>query len=167
MFELFMLDCHGYGKSTGRIQSEVQLRSDVAAAWRQVAPRYRGLRTVVYGRSLGTALAAGLAAQIQPDLTILVSPYWSMAAMARLHYPLLPTALLRYPLRTFEDLARIQGPVLLIHGDRDALIPFDHSVRLQAVARNVQLVRIEGAAHNDLQDADQYLQAIADSLARI
>jgi len=166
-FDLFMLDYRGYGKSTGRIQSEAQLRSDVAAAWQQLAPRYRGLRTVVYGRSLGTALAAGLAAQIQPDLTILVSPYWSMTELACLHYPLLPTGLLRYPLRTFQDLARIQGPVLLIHGDRDSLIPFDHSVRLQAVARNAQLVRIEGAAHNDLQDFAPYLKAVSEGLARI
>ena len=166
-FDLFMLDYRAYGKSTGRIQSEAQLRGDVAAAWQQLAPRYRGLRTVVFGRSLGTALAAGLAAQIQPDLTILVSPYWSMTELARLHYPLLPTALLRYRLQTFQDLTRIQGPVLLIHGDLDALIPVDQSVRLQAVARNAQLVRIQGAAHNDLQDFGQYLQTIAEALARI
>jgi pimeloyl-ACP methyl ester carboxylesterase len=166
-FDLFMLDYRGYGKSTGRIQSEVQLRDDVAAAWRQLAPGYRSLRTVFYGRSLGTALAAGLAAQVQPDLTILVSPYWSMTELAHLHYPLLPTALLRYPLRTFQDITRIQGPVLLIHGERDPLIPFDHSVRLQALARNAQVVRIEGAAHNDLQEFDQYLKAIAHGLARI
>jgi len=166
-FDLFMFDYRGYGKSTGRIQSEAQLRSDVMAAWRTIAPRYQGLRTVVYGRSLGTALAAGLAAQIQPDLTILVSPYWSMVELARLHYPLLPTFLLRYRLRTFQDLARVQQPVLLIHGDRDPLIPFDHSVRLQAVTRNVQLVQVQGAAHGDLQDYDQYLRAIADRLARL
>ena len=166
-FDLFMLDYRGYGKSTGRIQSEAQLRRDVMAAWLQIAPRYRGLRTVVYGRSLGTALATGLAAQIQPDLTILVSPYWSMVEIARLHYPLLPTALLRYRLPTFRDLARIQGPVLLLHGDRDPLIPFDHSVRLLAVNPNAQLVRVEGAAHGDLQEHDQYMKAIADRLAQL
>jgi hypothetical protein len=45
---------------------------------------------VIYGRSLGTALAAGLAAEVQPDLTILVSPYCDMAQLMTLHYPLLP-----------------------------------------------------------------------------
>ena len=166
-FDLFMIDYRGYGKSTGSIRSEAQLRADVTAAWNLIAARYQGRRKVVYGRSLGTALAAGLAASIEPDLTILVSPYWSMVEMARLHYSHLPVWLLRYPLPTYEDLARIRGPVLLIHGDQDPLIPFEHSVRLQAVARSARLIRIEGAAHNDIQDFDSYRNSLAAELARL
>ncbi|HEX4586219.1 MAG TPA: alpha/beta fold hydrolase [Burkholderiaceae bacterium] len=166
-FDLFMIDYRGYGKSTGRIESEAQLHADVAVAWDSIAGRYRDLRKVLVGRSLGSALAARLAARIQPDLTILVSPYWSVAEVARLHYPLLPGFLLRYPLMTFQDIGRIEGPVLLIHGDLDPLIPLDHSVRLQAAARNAQLVRIAGGAHNDLQDFDLYRHAIAAALARL
>jgi pimeloyl-ACP methyl ester carboxylesterase len=165
--DVFMIDYRGYGKSTGRIRSEAQLHQDVAAAWQHIATRYQDCRRIIYGRSLGTALAARLAAQIRPDLTVLVSPFWSLIEIARLHYRLLPTALLRYPLKTFEDVARIEGRVLMIHGDRDALIPFDHGVRLQALARNAELVRIAGAAHNDLQEFDAYTQAIADALDRL
>lgn len=164
-FDLFMIDYRGYGKSSGRIESEAQLHSDVDVAWEQVAAGYKDLRKVVYGRSLGTALAARLAARIQPDLTILVSAYWSMAELARLHYPLLPGFLLRYPMMTFRDVGRIAGRVLLIHGDQDRLIPFEHSVRLRALAQNADLVRIAHASHADLQDFDQYLRAIAEALA--
>jgi len=164
-YDLFMLDYRGYGKSTGRVTSEAQLRSDVAAAWQQIAPLYKGRCKVFLGRSLGSALAAGLAARFQPDLTILVSPYWSVTELAALHYPFVPAVLLRYRLETFRDIAHIDGPVLLIHGDRDAVIPFDHSVRLQAAARAAQLVRLTGAAHNDLQDFDDYGKAIAARLA--
>jgi len=166
-FDLFMIDYRGYGKSSGRIESEAQLHSDVAVAWEQIAGRYRDLRKVIYGRSLGTALAARLAARIQPDLTILVSAYWSVAELARLLYPLLPVFLLRYPLMTFQDVGRIAGRVLLIHGDHDRLIPFDHSVRLRAVARDAELVRIAGAAHGDLQDFERYQQTVAEALARL
>jgi hypothetical protein len=118
-----MLDYRGYGKSSGRIESEEQLRADVRAAWQAVAPQYAGKRTVIYGRSLGTALAAGLAAEVQPDLTILVSPYCSMRQLMRQHHPLLPPALLRYPLATCADAVRIDGPLLLVHGEQDTLIP--------------------------------------------
>jgi uncharacterized protein len=166
-FDLFMIDYRGYGRSTGRIESEAQLHSDVAAAWDLIAARYQGLCKVVYGRSLGTSLAARLAARIQPDLTILVSAYWSMAELARLHYPLLPAFLLRYPLMTFRDVGRIDGRVLLIHGDQDRLIPFEHSVRLRALIRDAELVRITGAAHTDLQEFDQYLEAITQGLSRL
>ena len=63
-FDLFMVDYRGYGKSSGRIKSEAQLRADVLAAWRSVAPLYACKCKVIYGRSLGAALAAGLAAQV-------------------------------------------------------------------------------------------------------
>jgi pimeloyl-ACP methyl ester carboxylesterase len=56
---------------------------------------------------------------------------------------------------------------LLIHGDHDRLIPFDHSVRLRAVARDAELVRIAGAAHGDLQDFERYQQTVAEALARL
>jgi len=80
-FDLFMLDYRGFGKSTGTIEGEQQLHDDVKAAWQQIATQYTGKKIVVYGRSLGTGLATRLADEIQPDLTILVSPYSSLKAM--------------------------------------------------------------------------------------
>jgi len=163
-FDLVMIDYRGYGKSTGRIRSEAQLRADAAAAWDHVAPLYRGRRVVLLGRSLGTALVAGLAVRIHPDLTILVSPYWSMRELAALHYPWVPGALLRYPLETWRDVAAIEGPVLLLHGDRDDLIPHSHSQRLQSAARSGQVVLVPGAAHGDVTDFAIYGEAIAQRL---
>ena len=75
---IVMMDYRGYGKSTGRIESEAQLNADARAVWARYAPRYRGRKVVFFGRSLGSGLAASLAAQEQPDLTLLVSPYRSM-----------------------------------------------------------------------------------------
>ncbi|KQW52206.1 hypothetical protein ASD88_06350 [Pelomonas sp. Root662] len=164
-FDLVMPDYRGYGKSTGRIESEAQLHADVMAVWRSVAPRYAGKRVVIYGRSLGTGLAAELAATVQPDLTVLVSPYASIAGLARHHYPWVPTLALRYPLRTDRVIERIRGPVLLVHGDRDEVIPFAESAKLQAVLPGARLLRIEGGSHNDLQDMPAYRQAMAVALA--
>lgn len=159
-FDLVMLDYRGYGKSSGHIQSEAQLHADVAAVWAQVAPRYVGRRIVIFGRSLGTALAAALAAQLQPDLTVLASPYISMAALAREHYPWVPQALLRYPLRTDEQLPRIRTPVLLLHGERDELIPIAHSQTLSKLGPHIQFAPIAGAGHNDLHEFDGYRQSL-------
>ena len=163
-FDLVMPDYRGFGKSTGRIESEAQLHTDVMAAWLAVAPRYAGKRIVIYGRSLGTGLAAELAAAVQPDLTVLVSPYASIAGLAREHYPWLPTQALRYPLRTDRAIGRIRGPLLLVHGDNDEVIPFSESAKLQAVLPHAQLVRIEGGGHNDLQQLPAYRQAMAAAL---
>lgn len=170
-FDLFMLDYRGYGKSSGRIESEAQLRADVRAAWAVVAPQYKGRKIVVYGRSLGSGLAAGLSAELAdstpPDLTVLVSPYTSMAALAGEHYAWIPQAVLRYPLRTDQIVGRIRSPLLLIHGVQDALIPLAHSDTLKAMAPHASLLRIAGAAHNDLQDFDTYLDGYGRALAAL
>jgi len=90
-----------------------------------------------------------------------------MTELARIHFPLVPTSLVRYRLETFRDVARIDGPLLLVHGDGDAVIPLAHSVRLRAVARSAQFVGIAGAAHNDLEDFAEYHRAIAERLIKL
>ena len=168
--ELFMLDYRGYGKSSGQVRSQAELLADVQAAWRTVAPGWQARPVVIYGRSLGSGLAAQLAARLpadhQPALLMLVSPYRSLQALAAQHYPWLPSGLLRYPLRT--DLAlqalHAQGasgpPVLLLHGEQDALIPIAHSEALAAANPGVALQRIAGAGHGDLQAMPAYLDAV-------
>lgn len=164
--DLFMLDYRGFGKSSGRIESQAQLEADVRAAWAQVAPRYAGKTRMIYGRSLGTGLAAELAAEVQPELTVLVSPYRSMAALAAEKYPWVPGAVLRYPLRTDLALPRVKGPVLLVHGGRDTLIPPSHSEALRALAPQTELLLVAQAAHNDIHDFTAYLEGLSAFLAR-
>jgi uncharacterized protein len=158
--DLFMIDYRGYGKSSGRISSQTQLEADVRAAWATVAPLYAGRRVVLFGRSLGSGLAASLAADMQPDLTVLVSPYTSLRALAAEHYPWVPTALLRYPLRTDEAITKIRGPLLLAHGGRDTLIAPEHSTRLQAIVPKAQLLLVPDAGHNDIHQHQAYLEAL-------
>jgi uncharacterized protein len=164
-FDLVMPDYRGYGHSTGRIASQAQLQADVAAVWRSVAPRYAGKRVVFFGRSLGTGLAAQLATEVQPDLTVLVSPYASLQALAAEQYPWVPGGLLRYPLRTDWALPRVNRPVLLVHGELDTLIRPEHSERLRQLQPAARLVRVPGAGHNDLQDFALYHQVLAQALA--
>lgn len=162
--DLVMMDYRGFGKSSGRIESEAQLHADVEAVWQSVAARYRGKRVIAYGRSLGTGLAAAWAATHQPDLTILVSPYSSMLDLAAMHYPWVPDAALRYPLRSDEAVPRIHTPVMLIHGDQDGLIPLAHSQALAERAPGARLVVIAGAAHNDVHQFAAYKDAIDQAL---
>ena len=166
-YDLVMLDYRGYGKSTGRIESEAQLHADVDAVWSAVADRYQGVVHVVLGRSLGSALAARWAVKHQPKLTVLVSPYCSMSDLAKQHFPLVPSSLLRYPLTTCDDMAQLRQPALLIHGGKDALISPQHSERIQAGAPQANLLRIEHAAHNDIHLFDTYTQALRDSLGAL
>lgn len=166
-YDLFMLDYRGYGKSSGRIESEEQLRADVLAAWRSVAGRYLGKRRVIYGRSLGTALAAGLAAEVQPELTILVSPYCRMVELMRASHAWLPPFILRYPLDTCRDLGQIRGSVLLVHGEQDQTIPIGHSEQLLALAPQARLLRLPGAGHTDVHQFPAYVERMTQALREL
>ncbi len=173
-FDLFMIDYRGFGKSSGEITSEAQLRADVRTAFDAVAPQYAGRKIVVYGRSLGSGLAAGLAAELaqnaqlpQPDLTVLVSPYSSMVALAAQAYPYVPGWVLRYPLRTDELVAKIKSPLLLFHGSDDKLIAPQHSAALKGRAQQAEVVVITGAGHNDVQTFAPYRERFAAALAAL
>ncbi len=159
-FDVFMLDYRGYGKSTGRIRSERQLHADVLAAYRSVASEYAGRPIVLYGRSLGTGLAAKLATEVDASLLVLVSPYSSLRELGRTHFPWVPPFVVRYPLLATEWLPSVKAPVLLLHGDRDALISVAHAKRLQVLRPDAELVIVEGAAHDDIHVFDQYIETL-------
>lgn len=168
-FDLVMPDYRGFGKSSGSIASAGQLRADVRAVWDAVAAQYQGKRVVLYGRSLGTALAADLAAQLSaearpPQLTVLVSAYSSMRALSQEFYPWVPAPLVRYPLDTASHLPRIAGPVLLVHGERDALIGVHHARRLQQVLPAARLLLVPDAGHDDIDAAALYRQHLREAL---
>jgi alpha-beta hydrolase superfamily lysophospholipase len=161
-YDLFIFDYRGYGKSTGRIESEDQLVADVRAAWDAIAPRYQGKPIVVYGRSLGTGLATRLARDVDPALLVLVSPYTSLAAVGKREYPFVPERLNKYPLRTDELIGEIRCPILLVHGTADSLIPFSESEKLKTLARApAELLPVPGAGHHDLQHSPVYLDGLA------
>ena len=171
-FDVVMFDYRGFGKSSGQIESEAQLRADVVAVWEHFAPMYEGKRVVISGQSLGTGLAAGLAAQLcsdghAPDLTLLVSPYSSMRALAAELYPWVPMQVLRYPLHTLEHAAKLLGPVMLIHGEKDELIGIHHSETLCKSMRKAELLRVTGAGHSDVHQFPTVRMALQSALGRL
>ncbi|HSV46526.1 MAG TPA: alpha/beta hydrolase [Ramlibacter sp.] len=168
-FDLVMFDYRGFGKSSGRIESEAQLHADVRAVWSAFAPQYAGRHAVIIGQSLGTALAAGLSADLSaegsaPDLTMLVSPYSSMQALADEIFPWVPRQVLRYPLPTLDHARRMTCPLMLIHGDKDELIGFHHSEALHVAVPQASLLKVEGAGHSDVHQFASFREALASAL---
>lgn len=171
-FDVVMFDYRGYGKSSGRIESEEQLRCDVGAVWDAYAEQYQGKRVVIAGQSLGTALAAGLGAQLcaqarAPDLTLLVSPYTSMRALADELYPWVPGRVLRYPLHTAQHAVKLKGPLMLVHGDKDELIGIHHSHALVSAVPDARLHCLEGAGHGDVHKHPSFRSMLAGALAAL
>lgn len=138
----------GYGGSTGA-PSEQGLRLDGAAAYDWLAGRVDPSRIILFGESLGTGVAVGLAAERKAGLLALDSPYASIVDLGRMRFPFLPVALLsRDPFRSIDDAPRVAIPVVAQHCTSDWVIPLSEARRLVAAfPAPPDFAVIEGRCH--------------------
>ena len=145
---LLAVSWRGYGGSSGQ-PSEVGLRRDAEAAHDWLAGRVEPHRLVLFGESLGTGVAIGLAASRKAALLVLDSPYASIVDLGRLRFPFLPVALLsRDPFRSIDLAPSVHIPVIAQHCTQDWVIPLSESLRLLAAFPGKPSVTvIEGRCH--------------------
>jgi len=149
---VFIFDYRGYGKSQGR-PSEAGLSRDALAAYEVVTQRYgvKPERLILFGRSLGAAVATELATTRSAAGLILETPFPSVQAMVRAHYGVLPLHLLleaRYDL--VSRLPDVRVPILVIHGDSDRIVPLALARQVYEAAPSPKaFYLIHGADHND------------------
>lgn len=148
---VFIFDYRGYGRSTGKT-SEAGTYEDAATAWRHLTQEhgYKAEQIVLFGRSLGAAIAAQLAAQQTPRALIIESAFTSVPKMAAELYPFLPARWLsRYDYATESYLSEVGCPILVVHSRDDEIIPFHHGESLYAAANSPkQFLEIRGG-HNE------------------
>jgi fermentation-respiration switch protein FrsA (DUF1100 family) len=167
---VFLFDYRGYGLSEGE-PSEAGLLKDAEAAWRllQARPDVDPRGVVLFGRSLGAAVAAELATRVEPAALILETPFTTLLDMGRHHYWFLPVRwLVRSRYDTLGAIRRVRVPVLVLHGDADEIVPFDMGEQVFAAASEPKaFYRIPGASHNDtyLVGGKAYLRALREFLA--
>ena len=167
---VLIIDYRGYGRSEGR-PSEAGLQRDAQAAWRflRAEKGFAAERIVLFGRSLGGAVAAAQAAEVTPGALILESTFSSAKDVAAEHYPLLSKLiLLRYDFDTAIRVKGIDCPLLVIHSEDDEIIPFHLGERIYTAANEPkQLLRLRGG-HNlgFIQSQPQYERGIGEFLSR-
>lgn len=165
-YDVFLLDYRGYGKSEGRISSQAQLLADADLAYQQLLKQYPEEQVVLLGYSLGTGVAAWLAAQHHPKQLILQAPYPSMRAMARQHYPWVPGFIVRYPLHTDKVLPHITAPIVIFHGDQDEVIDYRTTLKMKRLLKpQDQFIALPGVGHNGMTENPGYQQLIRQLLA--
>lgn len=149
-FGLYAPSYRGYAGSQGS-PSEDALISDGLEHFDRMASS--GTPVVVHGESLGSGIAAAVAAERpQTDLVVLEAPYTALIDMAADRYPWLPVDLLmKDPMPTRDRVGKIAAPVLIVHGTEDRVIPVEHGRRLFEYAKPPkQLVIVEGGGHSTL-----------------
>lgn len=149
---VLLVDYRGYGASTGK-PSEAGTYTDAQAAWHWLTTE-RGFKPVditVVGESLGGAVAAELAARMQPRALVLISAFTSVPDLGSEIYPWLPVRLIsRYRYDTLQNLRQFRGPVLIAHSRDDEIVPFAHGERLHAAAAGATPLLEMRGGHNEV-----------------
>ncbi|MFP4581465.1 MAG: alpha/beta hydrolase, partial [Candidatus Sumerlaeia bacterium] len=169
---VFIIDYRGYGRSQGK-SYEAGLYGDAHTAWNYLTMNRKIPKEeiVFFGRSLGGAVAAWLAAHLgkkhQPAALILESTFTSLPDVGAKIYPWLPVRLMareKYP--TIDRLQNIKCPILIAHSPDDDLVPYSLSKRLyEAAPEPRQFFEMSGDHNNGFMEmGEAYTNAIQDFL---
>ena len=156
-FELFMNegydvlypDYRGFGKSTGSLKNEDDLVGDMKIMYNEMSKEYEESTIFLLGYSIGSGVAAQVAAANDPKGLMIWTPYYSMVDMKNASYPFLPSFLVKYPLRTDLALQQIDEPITIFYAENDQVLPVERSIKLnQFLDGNDQHFILKGQGHN-------------------
>lgn len=154
-FSVLAVDYRGYGKSTGS-PSERGIYEDGTAAVAYFDARLRRKKdvpTIYWGRSLGCAVASYTASKRAPSGLVLESPFPDVAFLFRRNPVMrLLSVFSTYRFATADHLQHYAGPLLVVHGDADSIIPFEAGKRVfeRAPTKAKTFAVLPGADHNDI-----------------
>ena len=148
---VFIIDYRGYGQSQGTTSEQGTYR-DAEAAWRYLT-NTRSIadnEIIIFGRSMGGAVATWLASDHTPNLLILESTFTSVADMGKHYYPYLPTQLLaRIKYASIDRIKNINCPILFSHSQTDEIVPFELGQQLFNKALEPKMFMELKGGHND------------------
>lgn len=152
-YSTLLVEYPGYGISSGHSPSEKSIYADAFSMLKHVQDThsFKKSHTILFGQSLGTGVAMELAARHMAGLVILVSPFTSMRDVAKHHYPdMLVSMLLSENYDSISKASSVDIPVLVIHGEKDRVVPHAMGLRLHEKLKHSSIISIHGAGHNDI-----------------
>ena len=151
-FDVLLFDYRGYGRSTGSPSEQGTYRDARAAlATLRGRPEVDCSRIFYLGESLGGAVALALALERPPRGLVLQSSFTSVRELARVHYPFIPPPLVPDAYPSLRLIAALAAPLLVLHGDRDEIVPLSQAEALFRAAPEPKHMHVfPGVGHNDL-----------------
>lgn len=150
-YEVWMEDYPGFGKSVGE-RNEKLLYEEAVQVYKLALSKYPADSIIIYGKSLGTGIAAYTAAAAKSKRLILETPYYSISSLFGYYAPIYPIGrMANYKIPTHEYLQDIKCPITIFHGTADGVIPYSNASRLKKVLKPAdEFITIEGGSHHNL-----------------
>jgi len=166
-YQVLMIDYPGFGKSTGKL-TEKKLYDWALQVYKIAIKRFASDSIIIYGKSMGTGIAAQLASTRDCKRLILETPYYDFPSVVSQYLPFYPVKwMLHYRFPTNDYLQNVTVPITLFHGTKDWVVPYKNSKRLiKLLKKSDELISIPGGHHNDLFSYRQTLYKL-DSLLRL
>ena len=166
-YEVWMPDYPGFGKSTGE-RTERKMYEQALQVQKMAAAKYGKDSIMIYGKSLGTGIAAYVASQSNNKRLILETPYYSIPSLFSCYAPIYPTGnMINYKIPTHKFLSDVNYTVSIFHGTDDGVIPYRNAARLKKILKPTdEFITIERGTHNNLNGFEHYTKKI-DSLLNL
>lgn len=167
-FSVLAIDYRGFGKSTPGLPSEEMAYEDARVAWDWLGSKYPGRARYVFGHSLGGAIAIDLASKVEDEQGVIVEgTFTSIPDVAStMKWGWLPIGpLITQRFESVNKVAKVNSPLLVVHGTNDRLIQSDLGRKLyDAAAGRKQFMLVEGGSHHSTMAVglDRYREALAD-----
>jgi alpha-beta hydrolase superfamily lysophospholipase len=152
-YEVILIDYPGFGKSIGKF-NEHTLYDWSEIVYRYARSRFAADSIIIYGKSMGTGIAARLASVESCKRLILETPYYDLPAVISHYLPIYPVRqMLHYQLPTYRFLSAVKAPITLFHGTSDGVVTYSNSKKLEKLfKKGDELITIDGGSHNNLYD---------------
>ena len=165
-YEVWMEDYPGFGKSTGEI-TEKKLYDQAFEVKRMADAKFAADSIVIYGKSLGTGIAANVAGRSKAKMLVLETPYYSIPSLFSSYAFMYPNQMMsNYKIPTHLFLEDVFYPVIIFHGTNDGVIPLRCAKKLTPVLKSTdKFIVVDGATHQNINAKAVYYKVI-DSLLR-
>lgn len=160
-YEVWMIDYPGYGKSTGEF-TEKMLYDWALVLYKLARVRFSPGSIVIYGKSLGSGIAAQLASVRDCKQLILETPYYDFPSVAGQYLPVYPVRrMIHFKIPTYQYLQKVTAPITIFHGTSDGVIWHSNASRLKRFLKpQDKFISIQGGSHNDLAGRPEYVDYI-------
>lgn len=156
-YEIVAIDYRGYGKSDGE-PSETNMYEDAMLAYEWTKENFQGLEPILWGRSLGTAVASNLSTRVNAEKLILETPFYNMPELVNTRFPYFIIPLeMKYKFPNDEHLQNNKIQTYIIQGTKDSIVPFRSANKLKKILEtDDHFFVIKGAGHKNLHKFNDY-----------